>query len=118
MIIVFFAYSHNDETYRNELEKHLSVLKRQGFIETWHDRRIVAGDGLENEIDQNLVDSNLVLLLISPDFLASDYCYSKEMKKALKMRSEGVAWVIPIILEHCDWKNTPLKELLVPFLKS
>jgi len=112
MIKVFFSYSHNNETERNELEKHLAVLKRQGFIETWYDRRVLAGSEQENEIDQNLVESNLVLLLVSPDFLASDYCYSKEMQKALEMRSEGFAWVIPIILDHCDWKNTPLKGLL------
>jgi hypothetical protein len=112
MVKVFFSYSHNDETDRNELEKHLAVLKREGLIETWHDRRILAGDDLGNEVDQNLTESNLVLLLVSPDFLASDYCYSQEMQKALKMKSEGVAKVIPIILEHCDWKNTPLKDLL------
>jgi hypothetical protein len=112
MIKVFFVYSHNDETYRNELEKHLAILKRDGLIETWHDRRILAGADLDKEIDQNLVESNLILLMVSPDFLASDYCYSKEMQKALKMKSDGVANVIPIILEHCDWKNTPLKNLL------
>lgn len=112
MIKVFFSYSHNDETNRNELEKHLAVLKRDGLIQTWYDRRILAGSELGNEIDQNLTESNLILLLVSPDFLASDYCYSMEMKKALEMRSQGVAWVIPIILEYCDWKNTPLEGLL------
>ena len=111
MVKVFFSYSHNDENGRNELEKHLAVLKRQGFIETWYDRRILAGVSLHEEIDQNLVESNLILLLVSPDFLDSDYCYSKEMQKALHMRSEGIAWVIPIVLEHCDWKNTPLGNL-------
>jgi hypothetical protein len=112
MVKVFFSYSHDDETDRNELEKHLAVLKREGLIETWHDRRILAGAALGNEIDQNLTESNLVLLLVSPDFLESDYCYSKEMQKALEMRSQGIAWVIPIIVEHCDWKHTPLKDLL------
>jgi len=113
MIKVFFSYSHHDETDRNELEKHLTVLKRQGFIETWYDRRILAGSSLSQEIDQNLLESNLVLLLVSPDFLESDYCYSNEMQKALEMRRQCSAWIIPIILEHCDWKNTPLKDLLV-----
>ena len=112
MVKVFFSYSHNDETDRNELEKHLAVLKRQGLIDTWYDRRILAGASLNQEIDQNLLESNLVLLLVSPDFLESDYCYSNEMQKALEMRSHSIAWVIPIILEHCDWKNTPLKNLL------
>ncbi len=111
MVKVFFSYSHNDETERNELEKHLAILKRQGLIETWYDRRILAGKDLNKEIDQNLLESNLFLLLVSPDFLASDYCCSNEMQKAIEMRSQGVAWVIPIILEHCDWKNTPLRDL-------
>ena len=88
------------------------MLKRQGFIETWYDRRILAGAEFGNEIDQRLTESNLVLLLVSPDFLASDYCYSLEMEKALEMKRQGEAWIIPIVLEHCDWKNTPLKDLL------
>ena len=112
MIKVFFSYSHKDETNRNELEKHLAVLRRQNVIETWHDRRIVVGADLGNEIDQNLAESNLILLLVSPDFIASDYCYSVEMAKALEMRHQGMAWVMPIILDHCDWQNTPLKDLL------
>ena len=102
MIKVFFSYSHNDESDRNELEKHLAILKRDRVIETWHDRRILVGSDLKDEIDKNLIESNLVLLLVSPDFLASDYCYSKEMEKALQMRNSEVAQVIPIILEHCD----------------
>ncbi len=112
MVKVFFSYSHRDETNRNELETHLSVLKRERLIETWHDRRILAGANLGSEIDQNLLESNLFLLLVSPDFLASDYCYSMEMRKALEMRDQGVAWVIPIILDHCDWRSTPLRDLL------
>lgn len=112
MVKVFFSYSHQDETNRNELEKHLAVLKRERLIETWHDRRILAGASLGSEIDQNLVEANLLLLLVSPDFLASDYCYSMEMRKALEMRGQGIAWVIPIILDHCDWRSTPLRDLL------
>ncbi len=111
MVKVFISYSHNDEADRNELEKHLSVLRRQKLIEPWNDRRILAGVNLGNEIDKKLTESDLILLLVSPDFLASEYCYSKEMEKALQMRREEIAWVIPIILEYCDWKNTPLKDL-------
>ena len=94
MVKVFFSYSHDDETARNELEKHLAVLKRQGSIETWYDRRILAGADLDNEIDKKLTESNLVLLLVSPDFLASDYCYSVEMEKAFEMKNQGVAWIV------------------------
>jgi hypothetical protein len=112
MVSVFFSYSHSDEGSRNELEKHLAMLKRQGLIAAWHDRRILAGEKLDQEIDQSLIEADLVLLLVSPDFLASEYCYSREMNKALEMRGQGRAWVIPIILEHCDWRQSPLGELL------
>jgi len=112
MVRVFFSYSHEDETARNELEKHLTILKRDKLVETWHDRRILAGADFGAEIDQSLLESNLILLLVSPDFLASDYCYSMEMKRALAMRDQGIAWVVPIILDHCDWQSTPLTHLL------
>ncbi len=112
MVKVFFSYSHYDKTIRDELEKHLAVLKREKEIETWHDRRITAGEDFEKAIDQNLVESQIILLLVSPNFLASEYCYSNELKKALEMREEGIAKVIPIIIDHCDWRNTPLRTLL------
>jgi len=110
MIKVFFSYSHTDEASKNELQKHLAVLEKNG-IELWYDRKILAGDGLYKEINKNLAISNIVLLLVSPNFLASDYC-NKEMQKALEMINQGNVWVIPIILEYCDWKNTSLKDLL------
>lgn len=84
MIKIFFSYSHKDEALRDELEIHLSMLKRQGIIETWYDRKIDAGSDLEEAIDKNLEDSNIVFLLVSPYFLASDYCYKIEMDHALK----------------------------------
>jgi hypothetical protein len=111
VIKVFISYSHENETERNVLEKHLAVLKRDGHIDTWYDRRILAGAGLHGEIDKNLLESTLVLLLVSPDFLASDYCCSIEMQTALTRRQQGITWVIPIIIDHCDWLHTPLKEL-------
>jgi len=112
MAKVFFSYSHRDETLRDELEKHLTILKRQGFIETWHDRRITAGEELSPEIDRNLETSDVVLLLVSSDFLASDYCYDIEMKHALKRHDSGSARVIPVILRPCDWHDAPFGKLL------
>lgn len=112
MAKVFFSYSHRDEALRDELEKHLSILKRQGFIEAWHDRRITAGEELPQEIDRNLKTSDVILLLISADFLASDYCYDIEMKKALKRNEAGEARVIPVILRPCDWQDAPFGKLL------
>src|SRR2546423_12866426 len=81
---VFFSYSHKDETLREELEKQLSLLKWQGFITDWNDRKIVAGQEWAGEIDRHLNEAQVILLLISPDFMASDYCYSVEMKRAME----------------------------------
>ena len=84
MVKVFFSYSHRDESLRDELEVHLSALKRQGIIDTWHDRRIGSGKEIDSEISQNLEDANIILLLVSPYFIASDYCYDVEMTRALE----------------------------------
>ena len=110
-IEVFFSYSHKDEELRNELKKHLSILKRQGVITGWHDRRIGAGKEWEGEIDAHLNTAYIILLLISSDFLASDYCYDVEMKRAMERHEAGEARVIPIILRSCDWRGAPFGKL-------
>lgn len=107
MVKVFFSYSHKDENLRDELEIHLSSLKRQGIIETWHDRRIGAGKELYNEIDSNMESADIILLLISPYFIASDYCYNIEMERAIERHNNGEARVIPVILHPCDWQRAP-----------
>jgi len=112
MAKVFYSYSHRDEALRDELEKHLSILRRQGFIETWHDRRIVAGAELDHEISQNLETADVILLLVSSDFLASDYCYDVEMKRAMARHKAGEARVIPVILRPCVWHDAPFGKLL------
>lgn len=109
---VFFSYSHKDEALRNDLETHLSQLKRSGKIESWHDRRITAGSELSKSIDGNLEQADIILLLISADFLASDYCYDIEMKRALQKHEEKTARVIPVILKPCDWHSSPFGKLL------
>jgi hypothetical protein len=76
---LFFSYSHADEGLRDQLEIHLSGLKRQGLISSWHDRRITAGSEFAAQIDQHLEAAAVILLLISPNFIASDYCYDLEM---------------------------------------
>lgn len=111
MITVFIAYSHQDESYRGELEKHLAVLKRQRLIESWHDRRIAPGEAWAGVIHSKLNQADLIILLVSPDFLASDYCFDVEMQRALERHAEGTARVIPVILRHCDWENLPLGKL-------
>lgn len=109
---LFFSYCHVDEALRDRLEVHLSLLKNQGLIETWHDRGITAGSNLNAAIDENLEGADVILLLVSADFLASWYCYSIEMKRALERHAEGTARVIPVILEPCDWHTAPFGKLL------
>jgi hypothetical protein len=111
MTKVFISYSHKDEALRNELENHLAMLKRDGTIETWHDRRIVAGSNLDAAISESLESADIILLLISASFLASDYCYDIEMVRALAKNAEGTAVVIPVILRPCDWLSSPFGKL-------
>lgn len=105
---VFFSYSHKDEAVRDQLEVHCSVLKRNGEIETWHDRRILGGDLFDEKIRFELEHADLIILLISQHFLNSDYCYSVEMNRALQRAVAGEAHVLPIIAEVCDWQNSPV----------
>lgn len=115
MAKLFFSYCHVDEALRDRLEKHLSLMKNQGLIETWHDRGIFAGDDIDSSIDANLETSDIVLLLVTADFLASKYCFSIELKRALERQREGTARVIAVILEPCDWQSAPFgKSLVVP----
>jgi internalin A len=108
---LFYSYSHKDESLRNELETHLKLLQRQGLIEPWHDRNIEAGDDWKTRIDENLEWADIILLLVSADFIASDYCYEKEMKRALEWHDAGEARVIPIIVRDVNWKRAPFAKL-------
>ena len=109
---VFLSYAHRDERLRVEVEKHLSALRRSKLIATWHDHRITPGTELDLEIAASLTTSDLILLLVSPDFIDSDYCYLREMSCALKRHRRGEARVIPIILRPVDWSRTPIGKLL------
>ena len=111
MLSVFISYSHVDEEYRKELDKHLEGLRRQGVISTWHDRRIGPGEEVHEQISQGLEEANIILLLISSDFLASDYCYDIEMTRAMERHEQGTVRVIPVILRPCDWQHTPFGNL-------
>ncbi|AKM85908.1 toll/interleukin-1 receptor domain-containing protein [Enterobacter ludwigii] len=112
MTTLVFSYSHADEALRNELEKHLSPLKRAGKITTWHDRRIVPGQEFERQIDQYFSEADIILLLISSDFIASDYCYEVEMTNALARHKRGEAVVIPVILRECAWHQLEFGSIM------
>jgi internalin A len=108
---LFYSYSHKDGSLREEMENHLKLLQRQGLIEAWSDRKIEAGEDWRVEIDRNLERADIILLLVSSDFIASDYCYEKEMKRALERQRNGEARVIPIILRDVNWKAAPFSHL-------
>ena len=108
---VFFSYSHRDEKLRDKLAPHLSMLQREGVISAWHDRKIGAGTEWAKAIDDNLNAAGIILLLISADFLASDYCYDIEMQRAIARHEAGAARVIPIILKPVDWSSAPFSKL-------
>ena len=81
-IKLFYSYSRTDEALRDQLEIHLSVLKRQGLIDSWYDRMIVAGAERARIINEEFLEAGIILFLVSSDFLASDYCYDVEMQRA------------------------------------
>ena len=110
-IEIFYSYSHKDEQYREELERQLSLLQRQGVIANWTDRRILAGQEWAGEIDKHLDTAQIILLLISPDFMASSYCYSIEMQRAMERHERGEAHVIPVILRYVHWQDAPFGKL-------
>jgi hypothetical protein len=110
---VFYSYAHEDERFRKTLEKHLSILQKHGLIAEWHDREIMAGKEWALEIDAHLSTAQIILLLVSPDFIASDYCYGVELKRAMERHNAGEAHVIPIILRPVYFEDEPFSKLQV-----
>lgn len=112
-IKVFSSYARvpKDEALRNELEKHLSSLRRQGKIADWYDREILPGTEWAHEIDAHLNSAHVILLFISPDFMSSDYCQGIEVQRAMERHEAGEARVIPVILHPVDWKDTLFSKL-------
>ncbi|WP_192881669.1 GUN4 domain-containing protein [Nostoc sp. CENA543] len=108
---LFFSYSHKDESLRDELADHLATLKREGVISRWHDRKILPGQERDHQINDNLNTADIILLLVSSNFLASDYCWDVEVKRAIERHNAGEACVIPVILRPVDWKGTPFAKL-------
>lgn len=108
---IFFSYAHRDEVHRASLETHLKLLQRQGMVEGWHDRMIRAGEAWADEIDARLEEADVILLLVSADFLASDYCWDREMKRALERHDAGEARVIPVFVRTCEWRGAPFGRL-------
>ncbi len=110
-IRVFFSFAHQDDAYRIQLEKHLSLLRRQRLIAPWSFRKILGGEDFAEVIDDQLARADLVLLLVSADFLASDYCFEIEMQTALRRHEAGKARVVPVLIRDCDWQSAPFAHL-------
>ena len=110
-IELFLSYSHKDEDLRKKLETHLMSLQHQNVIRTWHDGKISPGAEWEKEIHANLERAQIILLLISADFIASKYCYGVELSRALERHRAGQVRVVPVILRPCDWQSTPIGNL-------
>jgi hypothetical protein len=107
---VFISYAHHDQMMLDRLHIHLAMLRREGGISEWYDRNILAGGAIDREIASQLNASSLFLALLSPDFLDSQYCYESEMQAAIKKHDAGEIIVVPIVLEPCDWRFSPLKQ--------
>lgn len=110
-IDVFFSYSHKDEDLRNELATHLSILERDGVISGWCDHQISAGEEWADKIDERMNIANVILLLVSADFIASNYCWNVEVKRAMERHEAEEARVIPVILRPVNWKRAPFGKL-------
>lgn len=109
--MLFLSYSHKDEGLKEELETHLKLLQRRGIITAWSDRKIFPGDEWDRKIDSRLKSAVIILLLVSADFMASDYCWDKEIQQAMERHRSHEATVIPIMLRPCDWKGSPFENL-------
>jgi len=110
-VYIFTSYAHEDEALKNELDKYLKVLKRSGKIDTWNDRALIAGQEWNKTIMEELSKANIIILLISVDFNASDFIYDKELAEAMKRHEAGTAYVVPVILRPCKWTSMQYAKL-------
>lgn len=110
---VFYSYSHKDSDLRERLATYLAPLKQQQKISEWHDRKIEPGSNWDTEIDAQLNSADLILLLVSADFLASEYCFGAEVEKALVRLKRGEVKVVPVLLKPCLWEESRFSELQI-----
>lgn len=109
---IFISYAHEDEGVKDDLLKHLMPLKRSKKISSWHDREIKPGENWALLISDNIGKADIIVFLVSIDFINSDYCFGIEMQMALERENEKTASVIPVIVRNCMWKDMPFARLL------
>lgn len=115
---LFFCYAPEDESLRKELEKHLTLLERQGYIAEWSGQAVGAGEAWRVEIERRMNEAQVILLLVSADFIASDHLFEVELPRALQRRREG-AHVLGVLLRPADWEHGDLKGLeMLPRLEG
>ncbi|MGD0486992.1 MAG: toll/interleukin-1 receptor domain-containing protein [Syntrophorhabdales bacterium] len=110
---LFISYSHADEGLKDELLKHILPLKRLNLIDSWEDRKLLAGEDWEKSINDNLEKADIILLLVSVDFINSEYCFGIELERAMALHEEQKARVIPVILRDCLWQHTRFGKIQV-----
>lgn len=110
---LFISYSNVDEPFMCELEVQLVSMQRNKEIEIWSNRMIKPGEDWDKIIKSELLDADIILLLVSPDFIASEYCYDIEVKAAIEMHNQSVVKVLPVIIRHCDWQSTLFADIQV-----
>ena len=108
---LFVSYSHEDEEVKKQLEKHLHPLERMNLIKKWSDRQIKPGQAWAGVISDKLKTSDIVVILVSVDFLNSSYCYDIEMEEALDCHEKKKLVLIPIIVRQCLWKLAPFARI-------
>lgn len=107
----FVAYSHLDARFRHELEDQLKLLSRKGKLEWWSEQQLIPGEEKYATLNDKLMEADLILLLISIHFLADDFCWSQQLKKAIERHDNGEAIVVPVFVRPCAWEGTPIQKL-------
>jgi hypothetical protein len=110
-ITVFYSYARKEKQLRDRLAAHLTLLKRQGFIADWSDQDVKPGQEWRKEVSKKLESADIILLLVSPSFIETNYCESTEVDIALQRHEAGEAWVIPILLRSVDWESSAIGKL-------
>jgi hypothetical protein len=109
--LLFYSYAHEDEAHLTRLRTHLALLAKENRISEWYDRKIRPGDEWDTSVREQLERARIILLLVSADFIASDYCWGTEVKRALERHARREAIVIPVILSPVDWHSAPFGKL-------
>jgi hypothetical protein len=107
MLKVFISYTHVDEDFRKQLGAQLSPFIRNGSLQVWHDRKLLAGDELDSSITAKLEECDLFLALVSPEFIESNYCFDRELARARERHNEKTMRLLPVILRACQWHHVP-----------